>query len=559
MNRLGNSRQKISTRLESAQTFLIPGLENNGFKLHYVFFYRREATSTGTSFAELIERSLHKFLKERYERAIIHMPSNRSSEWYLPDENDYKIFIDDVLMFISVQNPGPEEAYHFKRVNRSKKLVREHKDLFLVDQPPEKVIEHRHDFLAFKKEKATEASTRPQLRNGNKKYFMDKLVNKTKTNSPPLGDQLTIVDIYYHRTVTDSLRKFGEYYGQIKNSADAKKSQDIILSYTTDNGTEKKYFSHISHILDAMYELKTIETYGLLHNYNYYHNYPIKIAKLFLNRESGVNYKYAESQCKWLLNQIVRDTENKLYRAVDIKTSSNKDVSKIVYHEIHAQNYKIKRPLVVKEAEPMIAIKLTVDYHDDIKHELVKYKIDNSPNPTNQSVTPHDEAYDLFDFVQFKKNYFKQDGKDDPKQYIGIILQKKWNYAKNSDTEKTEFEYQYEILFDNNQIWEFNTEEVDNNSKPYAHKRDIQTFLDDAKFKKNAMYHLYEKRGLPHPDVQAASSKLPTPKLRVARPHASTRKNNSKQHTKKVYGDMLRRSARLVKTRRSPRTRKTPS
>ena len=54
MSRLGNSRQKISTRLESAQTFLIPGLENNGFKLHYVFFYRREAASTGTSFAELI-------------------------------------------------------------------------------------------------------------------------------------------------------------------------------------------------------------------------------------------------------------------------------------------------------------------------------------------------------------------------------------------------------------------------------------------------------------------------------------------------------------------------
>ena len=105
MSRLGNSRQKISTRLESAQTFLIPGLENNGFKLHYVFFYRREAASTGTSFAELIERSLHKFLKDKYERAIIHMPSNRPSEWYLPDVKNYKEIINDALMFISVQNP----------------------------------------------------------------------------------------------------------------------------------------------------------------------------------------------------------------------------------------------------------------------------------------------------------------------------------------------------------------------------------------------------------------------------------------------------------------------
>lgn len=567
MSRLGNSRQKISTRLESAQTFLIPGLENNGFKLHYVFFYRREAASTGTSFAELIERSLHKFLKDKYERAIIHMPSNRPSEWYLPDVKNYKEIINDALMFISVQNPGPEEAYHFKRKSRNSKiLVREHKDMFLKSQPPEKIIEYRHDFLAFKKEKATEASTRPQTRRGNKKYFMDKLVNNPNQDiPPPLGDKITIVDIYYHRTATDSLRKFGEYYVQIKNSqtkAAKKTPGGIILSYTTDNGSEKKYFSHISHILDVMHEMTTIETYGLLPNYNYYHNYPIKIAKLFLNRESGVNYEYAPSQCKWLLNRIVRDTENKLYRAVSIKTSRNNKVSKIVYNEIHEQNYKIKRPLVVKEAEPMIAIKLTVDYHDNIKHELVKYKIDNSPNTSGQSVMKN-ETYDLFDFVQFDENYFKEDGKDDPNQYIGVILQKKWNYAKNKDTKKIEFEYQYEILFDNSKIWEFNTEEVDNNSKLFAHKRSIQTFLDNAKFKKNAMYHLYEKYGLPNPDVDAASSALPTPLVRVARPQESTRKKNSKKQksTRKVYGDMLRRSARLstTQTRRSPRTRKTLS
>tara|TARA_B100001094_G_scaffold94143_1_gene90043 strand:+ start:7444 stop:9465 length:2022 start_codon:yes stop_codon:yes gene_type:complete len=561
MSKLGNSKQKISTRLESAQTFLIPGLENNGFKLHYVFFYRREAVGTGTSFAELIERRLHQFLKVKYERAIIHHSTNRASEWYLPDVTDYEEFIDDALMFISVQNPVPEEAYHFKRKGtRSKKIVREHKDIFLKSQPPEKVIEHRHDFIAAKKEKATEASTRPQTRRGNKKYFMDKLVNSPKPNTPPLGDKLTIVDIYYHRSATDSLRIFGDYYAQIINSQtrDANKTPSgIILSYTTDNSNEKKYFSHISHILDAMHELNTIETYGLLHNYNYYHNYPIKIAKLFLNRESGANYKYVPSLCKWLLDRIVRDTENRLYRAVDIKTSRNNYVSKIVYHEIHEQNFKIKRPLVVKKADPMIAIKLTVDYHDNIKHELVKYKIDNSPNTTNQPVM-RDEKYALFDFVKFNKNYFKQDGKDDPKQYIGVILQKKWNNATNSDTQKKEFEYQYEILFDNNQIWEFNTEEVDKNSKKFVNTRGIQTFLDNAQFKKNAMYHLYERYGIPHPDVQAASSALPTPRLRVARPQASTRKNNSKQQQsrRKVYGDMLRRSARLATTRRSTRKRK---
>ena len=55
------ARQKLATRLESAQTFLIPGLENGGFKLHNIFFYRREAKHVAsTPFAQLVEQGLHK-------------------------------------------------------------------------------------------------------------------------------------------------------------------------------------------------------------------------------------------------------------------------------------------------------------------------------------------------------------------------------------------------------------------------------------------------------------------------------------------------------------------
>lgn len=545
MSNLGNSRQKISTRLESAQTFLIPGLENSGFKLHYVFFYRREAASTGTSFAELIERDLHKYLKLKYERAVIHMPTNRPSEWYLPDIRNYRKFIDDALEFISLQNPQPEEAYHFKKQSpRSKILVREHKEKFLKLPKPEAIIEYRKDYIALKKndrEKAKATAERELDRKGNKKYFMDKLVNNIKTRTPPLGDKFTIVDIYYHRSASDKLRKFGEYYGQIKytKASDANKEpSEITLSFNVTIKNEIKYYSHISHILEFMHDLETDAIYGLTSNYNHYYELPIKIAKLYLNRKTNKNYKYSSSQCKWMIGRIVRDKHNNLYRAVDIKTSRNDDVRSIVYHEIHPENKMFKEPRVKKLANPTIARKLTVDYHDNITHGLIKYGIDNSENVNAPATRAKgEETYNLYDFVKFNKNYFKKDDKSDPTQYIGVVLQKKWNYARNNDTKEMEYEYQYEILFENGELWEFNTKQVDDNSTSYVTKRGIEKFLRESNLKKNAIYHLYERYGIPRPDVGAVNSALPIRELRVARSQVNTRKK--KNSTRKVLKQML--------------------
>ena len=51
-------------------------------------------------------------------KILLFISTNKPSEWYLPDSNKYKEFIEFVLDFISVQTPVPEEGYHFFVANK---------------------------------------------------------------------------------------------------------------------------------------------------------------------------------------------------------------------------------------------------------------------------------------------------------------------------------------------------------------------------------------------------------------------------------------------------------
>ena len=537
MSNLGNTKQKVSTRLESAQTFLIPGFENAGFKLHYVFFYRREAQQSGTSYGELIERSLHKYLKIKYERAVVYMPTKHRSEWYLPDLDQYGSFIDEDLKFISVQTPEPEEAYHFS-IARKGDVKRQYSDQFMPKPTRNDIIEHRHDYVEQKKNQYSQVQKKKEhlsLKHGNKKYFMDKLVVAAEKDgrSPPLGRNMKLVDIYYHKTKTDELRKYGEYYAQVKKTQTGQENNiptGIIISFeeTTTSASRgpgasessnvtKKFFSHISHVLDYMKQIKTLEDYSMVNNYHYYYDLPVKKAKLYLTRGMNASYQYMPSQCKWLLGRVVRDKDDNLFRAVEITETRTKKADKIIFHQLQKTNLEYKEPRVVKKAIPSIAIQLAVDYHENRVHVDIKHKIDNSLDvPGSAATSSSNSAYDVFDFVEFEANYFYKNKKRDPNKYLGVILQKKWNYVKNKDTEQMEYEYQYEILFDNNELWQFNVEHVDNckvatklSAVDESSKSQIKTFLDGIRLKKNVIYRLYEKYGIQRPDVQQGPLTLP--------------------------------------------------
>jgi len=118
-------------RLGNAQTFLIPGLENIGYKLHFLFMYKDQrwdvqtrdyvdnrTAYTDTKISTAIEQALHNFLRTTFPTFTMTFPSKRVSEWYLPERidrisNSYDDFFKYIKKFISLQQPLPDKVFEF--------------------------------------------------------------------------------------------------------------------------------------------------------------------------------------------------------------------------------------------------------------------------------------------------------------------------------------------------------------------------------------------------------------------------------------------------------------
>ena len=557
MSNFGNTRQKIGTRLESAQTFLIPGLENAGFKLHNLFFYRREAKYTETAIAELVERGLHSKLNHAFGHAVIHMPSLRSSEWYLPNVGEYKSFFDMIFININVQIPQPEDAYSFY-VDKNNKLVRENKEKFMPQITNADIVEHRKENLQQKKDESARARTdekKKVLKRGNMQYFIDKLLHADKRVPPPLGAgaNLKIAGIYYHNKKSTSLMKFREYYAEIVGVRGTGVGADITIDFTiiSGKGTNKekrKYYTHIRNVLHYMKHVsKTLdhESYKILNN-NYYHyfNEPIVKSKALLERITGEKRLFKLREYKWLLGRILRDNLDNLYRVVELSKDSKDStlIQVVVCREIEKDNVDLEFASDKKvNVDPQVAIQLVVDYSDEVAHTDIEYSIhDVLKYDTNQVLPGDDAEYDVLDFVLFDSRYFLQGSRKLPQKFVGVVTQKKWNFAKNKDTNKMVSEYQYDILFENGETWEFGVDDVHKNSSLLKDKikdatklKDkITKFVENVKKNKNVINRLCEKHGIQCGDTipgntvlrSGSSVSLPVRKRRRQLPQRKTQK-----------------------------------
>ena len=146
------------------------------------------------------------------------------------------------------------------------------------------------------------------------------------------------------------------------------------------------------------------------------------------------------------------------------------------------------------KVDPHVAIQLVVDYYDDVKYETLDYSIDHvvQDDGSGQQSSQSNQEHNVLDFVLFNRNYFSQGGKKLPDQFVGVITQKKWNFTENKDTGKKVSEYQYDILFENGETWEFGMEEVHKNSKLLKDKSKIQKFIKETKKNKNVIRRLCE-------------------------------------------------------------------
>lgn len=507
---VGSSKSTINTRLESAQTFLIPGLKNAGFKIHYLFFYKLETKDSGQSLAHIIEKRIHEHLRNDYETAVIYFGNNEKSEWYLPSKSQYKRFFEFIIKLLSLQIPTPHESYRFSIENGKKtrqfiKTITEH--------TREEIIKYRFDLLKFKKTaraKANVLEVQALSRKGSKAHFTKILIENIKNNEPPLGNNTDIVSIYSHNTKSNANYKFQNIYVRLQSkNKDPPEVNNLIVDKS--DPKETVYYSHIGNILDKMNELDSLKTYSLESNYHFYNNRPIKMAKYNLEREFGHGHEYKNDHCEWLIGRIARDSTNTLYKAIDIKFRRNSRVivEKIVFKELDKTTMKFAATNNIVNADPYIAIQLVVHYHDNDHDVHIKHEI-TTPD-TRKIIRRTDTKYDQYQIVRFDPLFFtktitdnrgNEKSEKDTKEYYGVILNNFMGDRYNKDTKKTEFGHHYDVLMKSytgkDEIMVLPVKTVDENTTIPRSDRLMVKFLNTVDSEKKS--HYYEMNGLIDPD-----------------------------------------------------------
>jgi len=88
----GKGESKGVGRLGDAQTYLIPGLEDGGYKVHFVFFFRKNLHVNSLYIGQYIEKNIHKILRLYFKPINISYPNGEPSEWYLLSNKNEELF-----------------------------------------------------------------------------------------------------------------------------------------------------------------------------------------------------------------------------------------------------------------------------------------------------------------------------------------------------------------------------------------------------------------------------------------------------------------------------------
>ena len=113
-------------RLGDAQTYLSPGLENAGYKVHYVFFFRKNLHNNSVTIGQHIEKKIHKVLRYYFKPTNISHTNDEPSEWYLLKNSKEEIFflgfVFDIIGCYNHEKTKPLEIW--KYTNKKGKMAR---------------------------------------------------------------------------------------------------------------------------------------------------------------------------------------------------------------------------------------------------------------------------------------------------------------------------------------------------------------------------------------------------------------------------------------------------
>lgn len=446
----GNSKQANNLRLsriEGAQTFLIPGIGDNvGFKVHFMIFYKNTTYLDKVSMHEFIEKSIHSILRKQFKAANIKFGTENPSEWYLvqkphgpsDDPRYFCGFLMDVLSTYAHRDSklSPcavwklSDKENNKKKNASRKITLPSKEdsqkrLVAKNSIYDKILEVlRSRGLRNEREIIIEEGDENTLmrQKGNLKKYKQEIVGKgiiaKDDNDETIGSifeynekKYLITDIVLNRLkysfgqpleYNEFYAKFKPYnHEQIEISAFEDKRIDIISKFDSKNGDTYTFSDYYMKIEDLLLKIikpspDAMDTWELKENYEYYQM-----------RAKGKTYKVYEMPENvelpdWYFTSKVQDTWAKIFSGTtvnskytkfqgphkDTKHDDSNDSSvyewKVVARVYKTDDNKKTRQNILLKRETVINEKI-VEEEIPITRLMMLYKI---PNTIEEKIQP---------------------------------------------------------------------------------------------------------------------------------------------------------------------------
>ena len=363
------------------------------------------------------------------------------------------------------------------------KKTRDNINKFMEQASVETIRKYRHDFVKMKRDilvKNKLSRTENELKKGSKSYYLSKLIKHDKPINP-CGENIMLLDVYYHNKKTNITQIHKQYYVQVQDAEDPNKKPNIYVDYSKNDAGNILYFTNVKNVLSKMDELGTIDEFQLRSNFNHYNEAPIENAKRLLDSiDPTSNTQLERKNVEWMKGRFLKDESGDCYVVKELIINRNdRNLVKNVTVRKTSEEFRTISPEVTYNANTIVVMKLVIDFHENIVPTMKvqdNYE-ENFHNTGNQS------KYKQEDFIEFKGNYFKNEkGEEMEKKYMAIVLSVYYKYHAPTK----EYLQFYDLLIEDAKLlWQLETENVDLNSNKVNARNKKKAFLKKIKHNRN--------------------------------------------------------------------------
>ena len=372
------------------------------------------------------------------------------------------------------------------------------KDIFMHSPTRDEIYRYRknyHEEEQLFKIKDKESELKKEMTKGKREYYVKKLIDNANAMHPPLGKEISVVDVIRFQGASSPIMKHGEFYVYFETNLSLSNLRDIVFIYGNYDDNEG-YYTHIFEFLQAMKDFGTLERYGLESNYYYYDSAPIEKAKTTLLGEEvserGV-HSIPKSDLLWMKGRFLKDNADDLYRVVDF-VSSRRDKRKASHVLCKKDGNEVENETLV-ECDIHVVVRLIIDFHENTKPN---YGIRDH---YRQELIPivSQTKYEMYELIQFDANYFINDETKETidEEFTALIL-KSYVFFFND-----QYQMFYDVMFESEE-WRLLASSVDDHSSSIGDNDAKRIFLESVRgpLSVKANYVLDKlglKRGKVHP------------------------------------------------------------